>query len=345
MEELPRVDPNEDPYLALRTSLAVAVCLLLSEPLGITMPMLPALFGMIFMSNQRGALTPRTFVIPVMLPIIAIVFSWTAAVTVNEPMVFIALNSLLAVGGMSLALFRGSKAGMMLTVFPLMMAMAALTSDFALAAIKDSMVMGGIALGVSIVGLNVLFPPQTSRVHEEVASPLVSDQPWTALLIRVAVYVPVMIFVFSTGDMNMMIVPLMLFFVCAQPSTDTRMHQVIDRGGGTMVGGLIAALIMVMYSIVPELPVQILLLSAMTYFLIDRMTTGAWRPLRYQNICSTALVMVLSATTTGRDALEVVLQRVVLTAGTMVGAILILAILEAVFLADRSADLPEPAVS
>ena len=26
MEELPRVDPNEDPYLALRTALAVAIC-------------------------------------------------------------------------------------------------------------------------------------------------------------------------------------------------------------------------------------------------------------------------------------------------------------------------------
>ena len=30
MEELPRVDPNDDPYLALRTALAVLICLLLA---------------------------------------------------------------------------------------------------------------------------------------------------------------------------------------------------------------------------------------------------------------------------------------------------------------------------
>jgi hypothetical protein len=106
MEELPRVDPDEDPYLALRTALAVAICLLLAEPLGISMPMLPVVMCMSIMSGQRGALTPRTFITPIFLPIIAIVFSWLAAVTVNEPMVFVLFNSALAVGGLALMLFR-----------------------------------------------------------------------------------------------------------------------------------------------------------------------------------------------------------------------------------------------
>src|SRR5690606_17912987 len=133
------------------------------------------------------------------------------------------------------------------------------------------------------------------------------------------------------GDMNMLIVPIMLLFVCAEPSHDRRMNQVIDRGGGTLIGGIIAAGVLIVYSMVPQPAILILLLTAVTFFLIDKMTTGSGRPLRYQYICSTALVMVLSATSGGRDALEVVLQRVVLTSGAMIGGILLLALLELIF--------------
>lgn len=332
MEELSRVDPDEDPYLALRTALAVAICLLLGEPLGITQPMLPMVMAMSIMSNQRGALSVRTFATPVILPILAIVTSWIAAVTVNEPLIFVVVNVGLAVAGLALMLFRGSRVGMMLTIFPLMMAMSALYSDYALVAIRDSMVMGGLALGISVVALNILFPPQTSRVHIEMVTPLATDRPMTALLIRVAVYVPVLMFVYASGDMNMMIIPIMLLFVVAEPDHGSRMNQVVDRGGGTLVGAFIAAAVLAIYSLVPQMPVMVLLLASVTYWLIDKMTTGARRPLLYQYICSTALVMVLSATQGGRDALEVVLQRVVMTTGTMIGGIILLALLEAIFL-------------
>lgn len=345
MEELSRVDPHEDPYLALRTALAVLICLVLAEPLGITMPMLPVVMGMSIMSNQRGAISGRTFATPIVLPIIGIIFSWVAAVTVNEPMLFVIVNVVLAVGGLALMLFRGSRGGMMLTVFPLMMAMSALYSDYALAVMRDSMVMGGVALGVAVVGLNLLFTPKTKRVHVEVVAPLVSKQARTHLLIRSAVYVPVMLLVFASGDMNMMIIPIMLLFVCAEPMRGTQMNQVIDRGGGTLVGGLIATAVLVIYNLVPEVPVLILLCTIITYYLIDKMTTGKRRPLIYQYTCSAALVMILQATSGGRDALEVVLQRVVMSGGVMVAAIVVLALLEAIFLEPEEDGPATPALA
>lgn len=335
MEELSRVDPDEDPYLALRTALAVAICLLLGEPLGITQIVLPMAMAMSIMSNQRGALSVRTFVAPIMLPILAIATSWVAAVTVNEPMIFVIANAGLAVGGLALMLFRGSRVGMMLTVFPLMMAMSALYSDYALAAMRDSMVMGGVALAICVFGLNILFPPQTSRVHVEVLKPLETDRPITALLIRVAAYIPVMIFIYASGDVNLMIIPILLLFVCAEPDHGSRMNQVVDRGGGTLAGAAIAAVVLAIYSLVPQMPVMVLLLAGLTYWLIDKMTTGKRRPLLYQYICSTSLVMTLSATQGGRDALEVVLQRVVMTSSTLIGGIVLLALLEAIFLPRR----------
>lgn len=334
MEELTRVDPNEDPYLALRTALAVLICLVLAEPMGITIPMLPAAMAMSMASGQRGALTARTFAGPIALPIIAIVFSWLAAVTVNMPLLFTLLNVVMMTGGIALMLFRGSRGGMLITVFPLLMSTMALFSDYGLAAMRDAMVLGGLALGAAIIILNILFPPQTSRVHVELVEPLVTDRPFAALLIRVAVFTPVLLATFVIGDMNLLIVPIMLLFVCAEPSRGKQMVQVIDRGGGTLLGGVISAAVLCIYSLVPQPPVLILMLTVVTYWLIDKMTTGQGRPLRYQYICSVVLVMVLSSTSGDRAALEVVLQRVVFTSGAMVGGIMLLGLLEAVFLGD-----------
>ena len=177
MEELTRVDPNEDPYLALRTALSVAICVILADPLGVTQPMMPVVLGMSLMSNQRGALNVRSFMGPVMLPVMAFVFSWLAAATVSEPMLFVLMNVVLAGVGIALMLFKGSRLGVMLTVFPAMMSMSVLYSDQALVAIRDSMATGGLIVGVTAVVLNILFPPQTDRVHVEQPKPFETEKP------------------------------------------------------------------------------------------------------------------------------------------------------------------------
>lgn len=205
-------------------------------------------------------------------------------------------------------------------------------------------------MGIAVVGLNLLFPPQTKRVHVEVLQPLVSKHAGRHLLIRCAVYLPVMLLIFASGDMNMLVVPIMVLFVVAEPRRGTQMHQVIDRAGGTLVGALVATAALMLYSLVPQLWVLILSCGAITFFLIDKMITGSGRPLIYQYTCSAALVMILSSATgalsaMSRGALEVVLQRVVLTSVAMVGAILLLALPEAIFLPAEDEALPIPAAA
>lgn len=344
MEELTRVDPNEDPYLALRTALAVAICLILADPLGVTQPMMPVVLGMTLFSNQRGGLTFRTFAAPLALPVMAYAFSWLASATVNTPMLFTAINVLMAAAGLALMLFKGSRAGTMLTVFPALMSMSALFSDQALLVLRDGMATGGLVVGGSMVLLNLLFGPQTRRIHVEQVRPLETNEATRELLIRLAVFVPVLLWTFSTGDMNMIIVPVMLAFVTAEPDRGGRVRQLIDRGGGTVIGAVVATIAMAIYYVVPQFPVLVLLCAIITYTLIDKMTTGTARPLYYQYICSVALVMIMSATFGARDAFEVVLQRVVLTTGAMVGAIAMLSLLEAIFV-PRRGETTSPALA
>lgn len=335
MEQLPRVDPLEDPYLALRTMLVVVFCIVMAEPLGVTMPMLPVAIGMSMVSNQRGGLNARTFAGPIVLPIVAVIFSWIAAVTVGEPLVFLAVNALLAIGGLALMLFRGSRGGMLLTVFPAMMSMSAMYSEYALAAIRDSMVVGGLLVGVGAIFANIIFPPKTRRIHVEVPKPIETDHPVAELAIRVVVYFSTLVATFAMGNMNMLIVPIMMVFVCAEPDRGGRLEQVFDRGFGTVVGGVVATGGLALYYLVPQFPVLLLLLAAITYFLIERMTTGRNRPQFYQYVCSVALVMILSAITGTNSAFEVVVQRIVLTMGIMLAGIALLSLLEAIFVAQK----------
>lgn len=341
MEPLPRVDPDEDPYLALRTMLGVVLCALLAEPVGISQPMLPIAIGMSMLSNQRGGLNVRTFAGPIALPIIAVVFSWLAAVTVGEPAIFIIVNIVLAIGGLALLLFRGSRAGMLLTVFPAMMSISALYSEYALAMMRDSMVAGGLLVGVAAIVTNIVFPPKTRRIHVENPRPLQSDYPVRELLIRAFVYITTLIATYATNNMALLIVPIMLVFICAEPDRGGRMEQVVDRGGGTVVGGIVATIALAIYHIVPQFPVLILLIGVITYFLIDKMTTGRGRPQYYQYICSVALVMILSSTVGTNSAFEVVFQRIVLTVGIMMAGIVLLSLLETIFVPKKSEpDLP-----
>lgn len=346
METLTRVDATEDPYLALRTTLGVGLCFALAEPLGITQPMLPIAIGMSLLSGQRGALTPRSFAGPIMLPVIAIIFSWLAAITVNEPMVFLIMNMVLAAGGIALMLFRGSRAGMMLTVFPAMMSISALYNEYALAAIRDSMVSGGLLVGIAAVITNLIFPPQTKRVHIDNPKPHVSRNPALELGIRVFVYLVTLIATYATNNISLLIAPIMMVFVCAEPDHGGRMEQVVDRGGGTIVGAVVGIVALALYNLVPQFIVLLTLLMAITFWLIDRMTTGPARPQYYQYVCSVALVVVLSSIYGTNSAMEVVVQRVTITVGIMLGGIALLSLLEAMFLGrdDSPEDLgPAPA--
>lgn len=343
METLPRVDPDEDPYLALRTMLTVALLFALAEPLGVSQPMLPIAIGMSMISNQRGALTPRTFAGPLVLPIVAIVFSWLAGLTVNQPAVFIFWNLVLATGGIALMLFRGSRAGMLLTVFPAMMSISALFNEYALAVMRDGMATGGLLVGVAAIVTNILFPPKTRRVHVEQPTPLVSSRPLTELFIRVVVYAATLVTTYATGNMSLLIAPIMMVFVCGEPDRGGRLEQVIDRGGGTIVGAGIAVLGLLVYNLVPQFLVLLLILSATTYFLIDKMTTGKARPQFYQYVCSVALVMILSSITGTSSAIEVVVQRLVLTVGIMLSGIVLLGLLETIFVPREDRTGPVPA--
>ena len=60
MEQLTKVDRAEDPWFAVRTALGMGLAVLLAEPLGITVPMLPAAFALAFYGANAATASDQT---------------------------------------------------------------------------------------------------------------------------------------------------------------------------------------------------------------------------------------------------------------------------------------------
>ena len=158
MELLTKVDRAEDPWFAVRTALGTGLAIVLADPLGITVPMLPAAFALALLSGQRGAFDLRRALTPMLIPVMAWLISYLAAATLGEPWLFTALFLALSAAGLALMLFRDGPAGVIVIVIPTMLSIAAVTSDTMLIAMRDSMAMSGAMLTVLIIVLNLVFP-------------------------------------------------------------------------------------------------------------------------------------------------------------------------------------------
>lgn len=326
MEPLSRVDSNEDPNFAVRTALGVVLALLLAEPFGITMPMLPAALALSILSGQRGKFTIRRVVAPLAIPVLAYVFSYLAALTVGDPAVFTTVFLLLALVAFFLGVVRGSAGGTMLLLIPSLLSILAVASDQALIAMRDGLTGSALILALVVPVVNLLLPPVTERIHEPKPDPEGFANPMIEVCLRLAVFAPVLLLSYALGDPNVIIMPIVVGFVLLQGSHGMRWAEAVQRVAATCIGALAALVGILAYRIIPQLPMLLGFVALTTLFFTDRMMRGRLAPITYQFAASCTLVILISSLGT-RDAIEIVIQRVVLTtlaASLAIGALALL---------------------
>jgi hypothetical protein len=334
MEQLTQVDRVEDPWFAVRTALGVGLAVVLAQPMGVTVTMLPAAFALALLSGQRGVFDLKRALLPLIIPILAWIISWLAAATLGQPVLFTALFIAFVALGLALMVFRGTLGGVIVILIPTMLSIAAVTSDQMLIAMRDSMAMSGAMLFVIIIVLNLIFPPRTTRSHVPLTEPHQTDKPLTDLALRTAIFAPVLLYCYATADTNLIIMPVMVAYVLGQSDHTMRRREAAARISATLIGAAVAVVILLAYRLMPYWPMLVATMTLMTLYFTARMFDGARSAVTYQFACSVAAIIVMSSFT-NRDAIEVVIQRVVLSTGAALMAICLLALLEALFLAPR----------
>ncbi|MCZ4345714.1 FUSC family protein [Devosia sp. J2-20] len=339
MEQLTKVDRRQDPNFAVRTALGVGLAVVLAEPMGVSVPMLPAAFALALLSGQRGAFDLKRAALPLIIPVLAWIISWLAAATVGEPLLFTAMFIAFSALGLALMVFRGSLGGVIVILIPAMLSIAAVTSDQMLIAMRDSMAMSGAMLAVIIIVLNLIFPPHTTHIHVPLTDPHQTDRPLLDLALRTAIFAPVLLYCYATADTNLIIMPVMVAYVLGQTDHTMRRREAVARISATLIGAAVAIVILLAYRFMPHWPMLVAAMTLMTLYFTARMFDGARSAVTYQFACSVTAIIVMSSFT-NRDAFEVIIQRVVLSTTAAVIAICLLALLETLFLAPRRKAVP-----
>ncbi|MGV8856467.1 MAG: FUSC family protein [Devosia sp.] len=341
MEQLTRVDRAEDPHFAVRTALGVGLAITLGQVLNVSVPMLPAALALSLLSGQRGKFRIVRAVVPLAFPVLAWLFSYLAALTVSDPLLFLSLFLLLSFAGLYLMVYRGSPGGVLLIVFPALFSMTAIASDQVLVAMRDSMAMSGPTCVVVIVLVNMVFPTPSDRLHIPEPEPHQSSEVLLDLILRTGIFALVLIYCYGSADTNLIILPIIVAFVLGQSTHHMRRQEAIARISATVIGGTLALVILLCYRVMPQLPMLIGALVLATLFFTAKMFDGERSAVTYQFAGSVTIVIVMSSFAS-RDAIEIIAQRIALSTGAAVLAISLLALLEAIFLAPRQAMAASP---
>jgi hypothetical protein len=332
MEILPPPDPRDDPLFAVRVAVGVMLSFLLIEPLAVPIPALMPALTLGLLAGQRGAFNAKkAFGGAIMIPLIAWIMAGLASLTRGDPAVFIVIFGLVAFAGFYLLIVLASPLGILLLIFPALLSAMALLADAALVAMRDSMIISGLAAGVLVPLLYVVFPPRTRVVYEHPTERPHLERPLTEVMIRMAVFVPALLPFYFGVETSSIIYPIIIVFVLAHPEHVLRRREAIERVVSTCMGGGIALVVLGLLTVQPHLPVLLLLVLIAGLWFGHRMTTGPFTPMTYQFGFSVMIVVVASGLT-GRDPWEVAVQRTVLTLAGAMAALLLLAFLEEIFI-------------
>lgn len=337
MEVLPPPDPREDPLFAVRVAVGLALAFLLVDLLSVPVPLWTPALMVNLLAGQRGAFNPKkVFGAAATIMVVAWAAAGLASLTRADPALHIVTFALVAALGFYLLVVRSNPVGTPLLVFPSILSAMALVSDATLIAMRNSLITTSLSAVVVIPLLYAVFPPRTREAYVPPPPRQRPQRPFAEVAIRLAVFVPALVPFYYGVDSTSIIYVVIVVFVLGHPEHALRRQEALERVVSTCIGGAAALALLAVLRFQPHVPVLLLLVLLSGLWFAHRMMTGPFSPMTYQFGFS-VLVVVVASRLTGRDPFEVVVQRVVLTLAAATAALLLLALLEAVFVARRTA--------
>jgi len=323
----PRPEAADDPLFAIRLASAAVVGFALAPVLQTAIPALLAALPVGLMAGMRKAFDPKkAFGGPIAL----IVMVWLVAALVSlakpMPMVLIMLMALLFFAGFYLIQRTGNPIGMLVILMTVLMSVMGMSSIAGMEAMRDSMTEAALATLLIIPALYLVFPPRTRERMIEAYVPAPGHHV-RAAAIRAGVQLLLCFWLYSVIDASNMILAVVATFVLVFPTRQAYFEEARQRVVATILGALVALLLLFCLTFIAHLPIVLLLVMLAGLYFGSRMMHGRQPPMVYQFAFSVAVVLVSSSLTTSEPGYAV-LTRVVLTLGGAVAAALLTALLE-----------------
>lgn len=247
------------------------------------------------------------------------------------PLVLVLVMGGIATIAYYLILRTGNPIGMLLLVGTVLMSVMGMNSVTAMNMMRDAFVEAGMAAAVIIPVLYVIFPAGTNEQAEEDYTAAQGGQYWLRAMIRGAVLMALMLWLYSVIDASNIILVLAAVFVLVFPSRKKLFAEAWERTVATLLGGCATVVILVIFYFCAHPPILLGMMFLVALFFAHCMMTGHRAPMVYQFACSVMIALTISAIFSS-SALSAIVLRIVLTlTGAMVAAF-VTSLLEALLL-------------
>jgi hypothetical protein len=221
----------------------------------------------------------------------------------------------------------GNSLGMLLIVSVLLMGIMGAGSYTAMVYLRAEMFKAALTVALLIPVSYLLLPPQATEEFVELHTPVRDGLVAKRALIRTAVLMVVTALLLTVLDSSNLILAIGAMFAIIYPYTEQVWQEAWERSIATVLGGVLALVLLTILSISAHKVVLFGLTALFLLWLGYKMMAGRLSPMTYQYAASVLVSLAGSALMTSEPSFAFI-QRVVLTVGGGVGAALAIAILE-----------------
>lgn len=218
-----------------------------------------------------------------------------------------------------------------------------LGSHQAMAYMRSEMTKAGLCLAIFAPILYMLLPVKTKEVNVEVHEPAPENGRFTRALIRAGIMLAYTLYLCTILDFSNMILAIGGMYILVFTTHSDIWREVGQRSLSTLIGGGAALTVLGALTVSGHLVVLLALVFLFVLDLSQKMMTGRFRPMVYQDAASIMISIAGSALATSDPAFAF-MQRAGLTMVGALAAAVIVGILDTLLVKDApTASEPQPA--
>ena len=328
----PRPRVEDDPLFAIRLSCGAVVGFLLAIGLQSPLAMLPPALIVGLMAGMRKAFDAKKGIgAPVAMIVMVATLSFIVDLARPMPIVLVMIVWALCVLSYYVILKTGNPIGMLIAIVAVLMSVMRMDSAQAMVFMRDGFIEASLCALFAIPILYMIFPPRAKELMVEIYEPAKEGHHGLRALIRGSVLLILSFWLFSILDSSNMMIAVAAVFVLVFPTTKQLYAEAWERTVATLIGGVMALLILAVFTPIAHFPVLLILVFLGGLFIASRMIDGYYPPMVYQFAFSAMISLVAGGLST-QAPVDATILRIVLTLFGAIAAAFMTALLEQIFI-------------
>lgn len=324
----PRPNVDEDPLFALRLALVGVLSYIAVVLINPNLPPIVAALPIGLIGAQRKAFSASKAIGgPLAMVVLTFIMAWLVNTLSSTPLVYMGTMWLLYFWGFQAILKTGAPAGMLIVIVTVLMSVMGMHGSATVESLRDGFLQASLVALVLAPLVYLILPPKTTQQQVDTPEPGGGNVAVGAA-IRATVLLGLSFWLYSVMQPSDMMMAVIAAMVLVFPTRKAVFFEAQQRIRATVYGGLMALLVLALFTLSPHLITLLVLIFLACLALANGMLKGPQPSNVYQYALSVMLSLIAGALST-QDAGTAMLSRVALTLAGAFAASFAVALLDA----------------